>query len=123
MTKLDKLIELNKLEKENRKNRLEDNLKQQEYYGEIKELFDPLTKTISETASQMKSNNEQNPALGEQTLRAINWQNQEIDKQTRAICEAGSQTQEAGSQIGETVSRMAEFDLSVKPPHRSVKHQ
>ena len=44
MTKLDKLIELNKLEKENRKNRLEDKLRQQEYYGDIEELFDPFPK-------------------------------------------------------------------------------
>ena len=37
MTPLNKLIEINKLEKLNRKNRLEDKLKQQEYYGEIEE--------------------------------------------------------------------------------------
>ena len=47
MTKLETLIELNYLEKQNRKNRLEDKLKQQEYYGEIEELFDPLTKTLN----------------------------------------------------------------------------
>ena len=58
MTKLDKLIELNNLEKQNRRNRLEDKLKPQEYYGEIEELFDPLTKTISETASPINANNE-----------------------------------------------------------------
>ena len=44
MAKLNKLIKLNKLEKLKRKNGLEDKLKQQEYYGEIEELFDPLTK-------------------------------------------------------------------------------
>ena len=33
MTKLDKFIELNKLQRLNRKNRLEDKLKPQEYYG------------------------------------------------------------------------------------------
>ena len=58
MTKLETLIKLNNLEKQNRKNGLEDKLKQQEYYGEIEELFDTLTKTISETASQIKANNE-----------------------------------------------------------------
>ena len=42
------------------------------------ELFDPLTKTIN-------ANNEQNLSLGEQTLRAIDWQNQELDKQTKMI--------------------------------------
>ena len=34
MTKLETLIKLNNLEKQNRRNRLEDKLKQQEYYGE-----------------------------------------------------------------------------------------
>ena len=37
MTVLDIFIELNNLEKENRKNRLEDKLRQQEYYGNIEE--------------------------------------------------------------------------------------
>ena len=67
MTKLDKLLEINNLEKQNRRNRLGDKLKQQKYYGDIEELFDPITKTISE-------NNERNLALSEQTLRAIDWQ-------------------------------------------------
>ena len=38
-------MKLNNLEKQNRRNRLDDKLKQQEFYGEIEELFDPLTKT------------------------------------------------------------------------------
>ena len=101
MTNLDKLIELNNLEKQNRRNWLEDKLKQQEYYGEIEELFDPLTKTISE-------NNEQNLALSEQTLRAIDWQNQELDKQTKMIGETASQIEQAGSQFNETASKMGE---------------
>ena len=109
MTKLDKLIELNNLEKQNRRNRLEDKLKQQEYYGEIEELFDPLTKTISETASQINANNEQNLALIEQTLRAIDWQNQELDKQTKMIEQAGSQFNETALQMDdETASRVHE---------------
>ena len=108
MTKLDKLIELNNLEKQNRRNGLEDKLKQQEYYGEIEELFDPLFKTISETASQINANNERNLALSEQTLRAIYWQNQELDKQTKMIGETASQIQQAGSQFNETASKMEE---------------
>ena len=108
MTKLDKLIELNNLEKQNRRNRLEDKLKQQEYYGEIEELFDPLTKTISETASQINENNEQNLALSEQTLRAIDWQNQELDKQTKMIEQAGSHFNETASKMGETASQIGE---------------
>ena len=73
MTKLDELIEINYLEKQKRKNRLEDELKQQEYYGEKEELFDPLTKKLN-------ANNEHNLALSEQTLGAIDCQNQELDK-------------------------------------------
>ena len=96
MTKIDKIIELNNLEKQNRRSRLEDKLKQQEYYGEIEELFDPLTKTLN-------ANNEQNLALSEQTLRAIDWQNQELDKQTKMIEQAGSQFNETASKIGETL--------------------
>ena len=78
MAKLDKFIELSSLEKQNRRNRLEDKLKQQEYYEDIEELFDPLTKTLN-------ANTERNLALGEQTIRAIDWQNQELDKQTKII--------------------------------------
>ena len=101
MTKLETLIELNYLEKQNRKNRLEDKLKQQEYYGEIEELFDPLTKTLN-------ANNETWLAHNEQTLRAIDWQNQELDKQTMMIEQAGFQIGEAASQMGETASRIQE---------------
>ena len=101
MTKLDELIELNCLKKLNRKNRLEDKLKQQEYYGEIEELFDPLTKTLN-------ANNEQNLALSEQTLRAIDWQNEELDKQTKMIEQAGSQFNETALQMVETASRVHE---------------
>ena len=78
MAKLDKLIEINSLEKQKRRNRREDKLKQQEYYGYIEELFDPLTKTLN-------ANTERNLALGEQTLRAFNWQNQELDEQNKMI--------------------------------------
>ena len=88
MTKLHELIELNYQEKQNRKNRLEDKLKQQEYYGEIEELFDPLTKTLN-------TNSEHNLALSEQTLRVIDWQNQELDKQNKMIQQAGLQFKEA----------------------------
>ena len=101
MTKLETLIELNYLEKQNRKNRLEDKLKQQEYYGEIEELFDPLTKTLN-------ANNETWLAHNEQTLRAIDWQNQELDKQTKMIAETASRIQEAGSQISENTSKINE---------------
>ena len=55
MTKLETLIELNNLEKQKRKNRLEDKLKQPEFYGEIEELFDPLTKTLNTNAETMQA--------------------------------------------------------------------
>ena len=82
MTKLNKLIEMSKLEKLNRKNRFEGKIKQQKYYGELEELFDPLTKTLNANNEQ---NLEQNLALGEQRLRAIDWPNLELDKQTKMI--------------------------------------
>ena len=87
MTKLETLIELNNLEKQNRSNRLEEKLKQQEYSGEIEELFDPLIKTLN-------ANSAHHLALSEQTLRAIDWQNQELDKQTKLIQHARSQFNE-----------------------------
>ena len=96
MTKLETLIKLNNLEKQNRRNRLEDKTKQQEFFGEIEELFDPLTKTLN-------SNNEHNLALSEQTIRAIDLQNQELDKQTKMIRQAGFQIGENTSKINETL--------------------
>ena len=77
MVKLEKLIELNNLENQNRRNRLENKLKQ-EYYGDMEELFDPLVKKTN-------ANTERNLAFGEQTFRAIDRQNQELDKQTKMI--------------------------------------
>ena len=99
MAKLDKLIELNSIEKQNRRNRLEDKLKQQEYYGEIEKLFDPLIETLN-------ANNEHNLALKEQTLGAIDWQNQELDKQTKMIQQSGFQIDKTASQIGEHTSKI-----------------
>ena len=83
MTKIQTLIKLNNLEKQNRKNRLEDKLKQQEYYAEIEELFDPLTKTLNTNNEAMQAQNERNLASSEQKLRAIDWQNQELDSKLR----------------------------------------
>ena len=108
MTKLDKLIELNNLEKQNKRNRLDDKLKQQEYYGEIEELFDPLTKTLNANSETWLAHNEQNLALSEQTLRAIDWQNQELDKQTKMISETASQIGETASQIEQVGSQFNE---------------
>ena len=64
MAKLDKRIELNSLEKQNRRNRFEDKLRQQEYYGDIEDLFDPLTKTLNTNAETVQ-------ALQNKTLAAL----------------------------------------------------
>ena len=61
----------------------------------------------------MNANNEQNLALSEQTLRAIDWQNQELDKQTKMIGETDSQIEQAGSQFNETASKMGETALQI----------
>ena len=106
MTKLDKLLELSKLEKQNRRNRLEDKLRQQEYYGEIEELFDPLTKTLNDYNEKKSVNN--------QTLRAINWQNQEMDKQTKANNEAGSHFNKALMMSNESLMKSNEATLETR---------
>ena len=58
MSKLDKLIELNKLEKLNRRKRLDDKLGQQENYGDIEDLFDPLTKTLNSNGEAWQAHSE-----------------------------------------------------------------
>ena len=58
MTEPDKLIKLNKIEKEIRERRFEDSLKQREYYCEIEELFDPLTKILNTHGETWQSYNE-----------------------------------------------------------------
>ena len=68
MGKLDTLMELNRLEKENRRNRLDDKPIKQESYDEMEEFFDPLTKTV-------KINNEKILALGKQKIKRIKWAN------------------------------------------------
>ena len=100
MTKLDELIELNYLEKQNRKNSLEDKLKQQEYYGEIEELFDPLTKTLNTYIEILQAHQTQTmEAIGETASR---------------IGETAKQIQEAGSQIGETGLRIEDNTNALK---------
>ena len=49
-----------------------------------------------------------NLAISEQTLRAIDWQNQELDKQTNVIQQAGFQFNETASRIGENTSKINE---------------
>ena len=92
MIKLDKLIEINSLEKQNRRNRLENKLKQQEYYGETEELYDSSTKALNANNETWLAHNEYNLALSEQTLGAIDWPNQELDKHTNMIEQTRNET-------------------------------
>ena len=71
MTKRETLIKLNDLEKQNRRNRLEDKLKQQEYYGEIEELFDPLNKTLFTNSETWQAHAESMLAPQNKTLAAL----------------------------------------------------
>ena len=64
MTKLETLIKLINLEKQNRRNRLEEKLRQQENYGYMEDLFDPLTKDLN-------TNSEARQTLQNQTLEAL----------------------------------------------------
>ena len=64
MTKQETLIKLNNLEKQNRRTRLEEKLRQQECYGDMEDLFDPLTKTLN-------TNSEAWQTLQNQTLEAL----------------------------------------------------
>ena len=67
MTTLESLIELNKLENENRKKRLEDKLRKQEYYGEIEKIFYPVTKTLKTNSDALLANSEAMQGLQNQT--------------------------------------------------------
>ena len=71
MTKLETLIELNSLEKQNRTNRLENKLKQQEHYGEREELFDPLTKTLNTNAESVQDLQNKNLAALDSNTNAL----------------------------------------------------
>ena len=52
---------------------MEDKLKQQEYYGNMEELFDAV-------ANALNSDSELALSTSNQTLRALSWQNQDLDK-------------------------------------------
>ena len=78
MDKLDKLIELNSLEKQNRRKSLEDKLRQQEVYGEIEELLDPVIKILNTNgktgqahSEAWQAHNETMQALENKTLAAL----------------------------------------------------
>ena len=77
MTKLDKLIELNSLEKQKRRNLLEEKLRQQEFYGDIEELFDTLTQTLKTNSEAWQAHNETMQALQNKTLEALTLNNEQ----------------------------------------------
>ena len=64
MIKLETIIKLNNLEKQNRRNRLDEKLRQQKYYGDMEDLFDLLTKPSN-------TNSEAWQTLQNQTLEAL----------------------------------------------------
>ena len=86
MSKLDNLIELNSLEKQNRRNRLEDKLRQQEYYGELEEFFDPLTKTLNTNGEAWQAHNETMHSLQNKTLKALTLNKEQQEVFLRASC-------------------------------------
>ena len=96
MCRLEIFKELTKPEKLNRRKRFEDKLKQQDFYDNIEELFYPATDTLNPVTD---ADSKLALSASNQTLRALNWQNQDLDKQTMAIEEAGSLISETASQI------------------------
>ena len=91
MTKLDKLIELINLAKQNRRNRLEDKLRQQEYYGDTEVLFDPLTKTLNTNDEAWRAHGEALLANSEAMQTLQNKILVELDINTRLLKALDSQ--------------------------------
>ena len=88
MTKLETLIKLNNLEKQNRGNRLEEKLRQQEYYGDMEDLFDPLTKTLntnSEVWQTLQNQTLEASAYNTNVLKALDPQQQNNFLDDRAV--------------------------------------
>ena len=88
MTKLESLIKLNNLEKQIRRNRLEKKLRQQEYYGDMEDLFDPLTKTSntnSEAWQTLQNQTLEALAYNTNVLRALDPQQQSNSHDDRAV--------------------------------------
>ena len=77
MANVDKFTELNILEKLYRRSGLDDKLRQQEYYGDIEELFDPLPKTLNTNSKAWQAHNETMQALQNKTLEALTPNNEQ----------------------------------------------
>ena len=98
MTRLYKLKELNKLQKLKRRNRLDDKLKQPDSYGEIEELFDPLTKTLN-------TNSEILQAHQTRTMEAIG-------ESAFLIVETAAQIGETGLRIEDNTNALKALEFS-----------
>ena len=93
MARLDKLTELTTLDKLNTRNRLEDKLRQQEYYGDIEELFDPLTKNLNTNSEERQAHSEVLQAQDE-TMQALqNKYLAALDSNTNALKSLGHHQQ------------------------------
>ena len=66
-----KLKEKKNLQKQHRRNRLEDKLRQHDYYVETEELFDALTKFLNNISEACQAHVETMQALQSQTLAAL----------------------------------------------------
>ena len=76
---------MNSLEKQSRRNRLEDKLRQQEFYGGIEELVDPLTKTLNTNSEILQAHQTQTmKAIGETAYRIRETASQ-IEDNTNAL--------------------------------------
>ena len=87
-TKLGALIKLNNLEKQNRRNRLEEKLRQQEYSGDMEDLFDTLTKilnTNSEASQTLQNQTLESLAYNTIVLKALDPQQQSNSLDDRAV--------------------------------------
>ena len=105
MTKLDKLIELNKLKKMNRKSRLEDKFRQQKYYGDIEEFFDPLTKTLSTNSEILQAHQTQTmEAIVEAAYRIRETASQTEDNRNALKALQFSPVQQSGFSVRESVT-------------------
>ena len=82
MTNVETLIKLNNLEKENRRNRLEEKLRQQEYYGDMEDFFDPSTKTAWQT---LQNQTLEALAYNTNVLKALDTQQQSNSLNDRAV--------------------------------------
>ena len=71
MGKLGTVIELNRLEKENIKNRLEEKLRNQKFYCKIDELPDLLTKSLDVYSEISLANGEKIFSIAKKTLEAL----------------------------------------------------